>query len=55
MAIDSISITKYIPYSSPIHRFDPRLKLLALIMAIIMAFLPTGLTGLLILSLFAMI
>ncbi len=55
MALDSISITKYIPYKSIIHSFDARLKIVALILMITLAFLPTGLTGLLILIAFAMI
>ncbi len=55
MALDSISITKYIPYKSIVHSFDARLKILALILMITLAFLPTGLTGLLILIVFAMI
>ncbi len=55
MALDSISITKYIPYKSIVHSFDARLKILALVLMITLAFLPTGLTGLLILIGFAMI
>ena len=52
MAIESISISKYIPYDSVIHRFDPRLKLLSLITGIVMAFLPTGFTGLVLMLVF---
>ena len=40
--MNNISIGRYIPYNSKIHRLDPRLKLFSMILFMVMIFLRFG-------------
>ncbi len=43
--MNNITLGKYIPYDSPIHKMDPRTKLIALLVLLVALFIPTGFIG----------
>ncbi|MCH5171533.1 MAG: energy-coupling factor transporter transmembrane protein EcfT [Erysipelotrichales bacterium] len=43
--MNNISIGRYIPYNSKVHRLDPRLKLFVMVLFMVMIFLPFGGSG----------
>lgn len=45
-----ITLTRYIPYETLIHKFDSRLKLISLIILISVGFIPAGYSGFIVLS-----
>ena len=57
MALRDITLGQYFPGSSPIHRLDPRAKLVALICYIVALFLAEGLVtyGILLVALAAVV
>lgn len=43
--MNNIALGRYIPLNSPIHRLDPRAKIISLILVMIAIFIPTGYIG----------
>ena len=43
--MNNISLGRYIPYDTIIHKLDPRTKILAMIMLLVCVFLPIGYIG----------
>ena len=43
---------KYLPLDTPIHRLDPRAKIIAMLIMLVAIFLPTGYGGYIVLGLF---
>ncbi len=50
--MNNIALGRYVPLHSPIHRMDPRAKILALILVMIAIFIPTGYIGYAIIGIF---
>ena len=43
--MDNLTLGRYIPMDSPIHKMDPRAKILAMLMMLIAIFIPSGWIG----------
>ena len=41
----NITLGRYIPLDSPIHKMDPRAKIMAMLIMLVSIFLPAGWTG----------
>jgi len=53
--MNNITLGKYIPLNSPIHKLDPRTKIIAMMALLIAIFIPTGFVGYIIIGVILLI